>query len=400
MAITLPSLPAITSFDATVGRQINYNASGGTVLIRSSKLYIYDNTNGSLICTHIDNTTYTSANPYHTLPLNTDSTIIYESGKSSTDFANGKYLAAQIQVFSGVGATGEASGLSEMRDFWCLNTPSLVFNAIDSPINTTSYNFSANYDSLSTGTGVPTNEIQSYQFLLYNSGSNQQVASSGQIVGSGTTTGPTTSVISYNFTGLQDRQTYYCVIQCVTTSGMAVTAQSATVTIDISTVQFVRAQVENVCEDGYISIQCNVTNIPGKTNVETPIEELLGYIDLRGDKYVIWDNGFSFPSSGRWTAQLRGRAFEKSPYISSDLTNTSFIIRLEGGGTISIFITSTYPFGSTTLQTKVDLLAEGVDGVEYYTYSDYVPTPTDIDEFDMWIRCIDGLYEVSMNKLN
>lgn len=509
MAVPQPSLNPISSFDATIGTTIFFNTTGGDEIIRSSRLYIYDNEDGSLICTHI----YTSTNKQHVLPPNTDSTIIYAPGKTLSDFSNEKQFRLSIQLYSGTNGTGNSSGVSFLRQLWCLDTPTLTPDAVNSPIAVTSYNFSAVYNTEVDDTSLPVkNRIQRYQFILYNS-ANQVVQTGNTIVGMGTQLTDTTFRISQNFTNLKDEEIYHVKITCTSEQGMITNAQSDYITVQIANITFNKAKVDNHCVEGYISITSNITNIEGETNITTPIEDLNGTIDLRsgtpvditsgtltrdgstsyvaylsgnvnldsntiyllklqtsptkiaqlvfdpdrdmfvsndiagiditlrhrngqkppllrcvsnvdlhnvnftlgysGDyKYLIWDEGFTFPqialdnlvSSARWTMELWGNDLEIADHVSNEETNTSYLIRLEGSdivGVISVFMTQGYNYGSTTLQTRIDLLVSptGPEGIEYYTYSNYIDTPTSNDKLNIWIRCIDGLYEVKLTNL-
>ena len=82
MANPAPTINQINAFNATQGTTIDFNIIGGTELIRSNRIYIYDLSDNSLICTHL----YVSTESIHELPANTDGSIVYESGKSSADF--------------------------------------------------------------------------------------------------------------------------------------------------------------------------------------------------------------------------------------------------------------------------------------------------------------------------
>lgn len=410
MAVPQPILTTISAFDATQGTTITFTILSGDEVVRSSKLYIYDNEDGSLICTHI----YTSTARQHVLPANTDASIIYESGKSSADFTNEKQYRTAIQLFTAVNGGGNASGISSpFQQFWCLNYPTLTAVGVNSPIAVTSYNFSAIYDTKIVSTTLAiTNRIQRYQFVLYNSAS-QVVQTGNTIIGTGTQLTDTTFQISQNFTGLRDGETYYAVITCSTEQGMLVSTQTASVSVQIDTVTFNKADVTNYCKRGYNSVVSNIINIVGETNITTPIEELAGYIDLRGDKYLIWRSGYTFPavqvdnllSNARWDLSIWGWAFERSSYTTNETSNTSFVFRLEnpdsGSGMISLFIVQGYDYGSSVLQTRADLyVTPASDGVTYFTYSNYINNPAELDNINIHVRCVDGLYEVELHEMS
>ena len=253
MANPAPTINQINAFNATQGTTIDFNIIGGTELIRSNRIYIYDLSDNSLICTHL----YVSTESIHELPANTDGSIVYESGKSSADFVNGAQYYAQIQTYTDTNGTQGGSGLSVAKMFWCLGDPTLTITTIPSTISTTSYNISATYTD--TSASVVSNIIQQYQFNLY-SATGSLLQSSGVVVGSGTQQG-TSDVydISYNFTGLNVGSSYYVTVDVTTTQGMSVNAQSGTFTVSIDTPTLGEATVVNNACDGYISVTSNLS---------------------------------------------------------------------------------------------------------------------------------------------
>ena len=259
MANPAPTINQINAFNATQGTTIDFNIIGGTELIRSNRIYIYDLSDNSLICTHL----YVSTESIHELPPNTDGSIVYESGKSSADFVNGAQYYAQIQTYTDTNGTQGGSGLSVAKMFWCLGDPTLTITTIPSTISTTSYNISATYTD--TSASVVSNIIQQYQFSLY-SATGSLLQSSGVVVGSGTQQG-TSDVydISYNFTGLNVGSSYYVTVDVTTTQGMSVTTQSNTFTVSIDTPTLGEATVVNNACDGYISVTSNLSGEYGGT---------------------------------------------------------------------------------------------------------------------------------------
>ena len=253
MANPAPTINQINAFNATQGTTIDFNIIGGTELIRSNRIYIYDLSDNSLICTHL----YVSTESIHELPPNTDGSIVYESGKSSADFVNGAQYYAQIQTYTDTNGTQGGSGLSVAKMFWCLGDPTLTITTIPSTISTTSYNVSATYTN--TSASVVSNIIQQYQFNLY-SATGSLLQSSGVVVGSGTQQGTSDIYdISYNFTGLNVGSSYYVTIDVTTTQGMSVNAQSGTFTVSIDTPTLGEATVVNNACDGYISVTSNLS---------------------------------------------------------------------------------------------------------------------------------------------
>lgn len=247
MSNPAPTLNQINAFNATQGTTIDFNIIGGTEVIRSNKIYIYDLSDNSLICTHL----YVSTESIHELPPNTSSSIVYASGKSSADFTNNTQYYAQIQTFTDTSGTQGASGLSVAKLFWCLPTPTLTLSTIPTTISTTSYNVSATYTPNTSGSA--TNEIQEFQFNLYSAIGALLQTSGVVLYGDGVD-------LSYNFSGLEVDSTYYVTLDVTTTQGMNVSVQSNTFTVSIDTPTMGSASVVNNGCDGYISVTSNLSS--------------------------------------------------------------------------------------------------------------------------------------------
>lgn len=256
MANPAPTINNISAFDATVGTIIDFNIVGGTEIVRSNRVYIYDVSDNSLICSH----TYVNTDSINELPPNTDSSIVYASGKSSADFVNGRQYYLRMQTFTNDEATQGSSAMSNAYLFWCLNTPTLAFSTIPSTITTTSYTVEATYTAnISTLLDV-TNAPQQYEFILYTS-TGAQVTSSGVIIGSGDQIG-TTDVydLSYNFLNLENGASYYVMLTVYSTEGMSITTQSGTFYVNAGgTTLGAATAVNNAC-GGYISIISNLSS--------------------------------------------------------------------------------------------------------------------------------------------
>ena len=319
MANPAPTINQINAFNATQGTTIDFNIIGGTELVRSNRIYIYDLSDNSLICTHL----YVSTESIHELPPNTDGSIVYESGKSSADFVNGAQYYAQIQTFTDIAGTEGGSGLSVAKMFWCLVDPTLTITTIPSTISTTSYNVSATYNA---NTSVVSNIIQQYQFSLY-SATGSLLQSSGVVVGSGTQQGTSTTYdISYNFSGLSVGSSYYVVVDVTTTQGMSVSAQSNTFTVSIDTPTLGEATVVNNACDGYISVTSNLSSEYGGSgsgeivSFETDSENV--FTKLQVDLDPIQDlHGYDKP----WVGGAGKNKFDRSNVYDGYISATGYL---------------------------------------------------------------------------
>ena len=332
MANPAPTINQINAFNATQGTTIDFNIIGGTELIRSNRIYIYDLSDNSLICTHL----YVSTESIHELPPNTDGSIVYESGKSSADFVNGAQYYAQIQTYTDTNGTQGGSGLSVAKMFWCLVDPTLTITTIPSTISTTSYNISAIYTD--TSASVVSNIIQQYQFNLY-SATGSLLQSSGVVVGSGTQQG-TSAVydISHNFTGLNVGSSYYVTVDVTTTQGMSVTTQSNTFTVSIDTPTLGEATVVNNACDGYISVTSNLSGEYGGSgsgeivSFETDSENVFSKLQVELEP-IQEGSGDPSPSNVR---PIRGHSEVDVNVVGKNLFQTTAESKTENGLTWTV----------------------------------------------------------------
>ena len=332
MANPAPTINQINAFNATQGTTIDFNIIGGTELVRSNRIYIYDLSDNSLICTHL----YVSTESIHELPANTDSSIVYESGKSSADFVNGAQYYAQIQTYTDTAGTQGGSGLSVAKMFWCLVDPTLTITTIPSTISTTSYNVSATYTD--TSASVVSNIIQQYQFNLY-SVVGSLLQSSGVVVGSGTQQG-TSDVydISYNFTGLNVGSSYYVTVEVTTTQGMNVSAQSNTFTVSIDTPTLGEATVVNNACDGYISVISNLSEEYDEsiTNILVKRQDVA---DVSGAWLTLYSQPITQASDMNFTfidfTNQYGKTYKYALVPLLTQTQSGVEVEVEGGYTVS-----------------------------------------------------------------
>ena len=370
MANPAPTINQINAFNATQGTTIDFNIIGGTELIRSNRIYIYDLSDNSLICTHL----YVSTESIHELPANTDGSIVYESGKSSADFVNGAQYYAQIQTYTDTNGTQGGSGLSVAKMFWCLGDPTLTVTTIPSTISTTSYNISATYTD--TSASVVSNIIQQYQFNLY-SATGSLLQSSGVVVGSGTQQG-TSAVydISYNFTGLNVGSSYYVTVNVTTTQGMSVNAQSGTFTVSIDTPTLGEATVVNNACDGYISVTSNLSGEYGGNgsgeivSFETDSEDI--FTKLQVDLEPIQEgSGDPSPSNVR---PIRGHSGVDVNVGGKNWFDSSLLKDQEGWNTFDVHLkpNTIYTMSSNLPQAKTSELAA------YFIQENISPSSTTI----------------------
>ena len=395
MANPAPTINQINAFNATQGTTIDFNIIGGTELIRSNRIYIYDLSDNSLICTHL----YVSTESIHELPPNTDGSIVYESGKSSADFVNGAQYYAQIQTYTDTNGTQGGSGLSVAKMFWCLGNPTLTITAIPSTISTTSYNVSATYTD--TSASVVSNIIQQYQFNLYNA-TGSLLQSSGVVVGSGTQQGTSAIYdISHNFTGLNVGSSYYVTVNVTTTQGMSVTTQSNTFTVSIDTPTLGEATVVNNACDGYISVTSNLSGEYGGSgsggivSFETDSENVFSKLQVELEP-TQEGSGTPSPSNVR---PIRGHGGVDVNVGGKNYLDSSLLKDQVGWNTFDVHLkpNTAYTMSSNLPQAKTSELAA------YFIRSDISPSPTTIiytgHSFTMTTPS-DGIVQIQQRRIS
>lgn len=360
MANPAPTINQINAFNATIGTVIDFNIIGGTDLVRSSKIYIYDLSTNNLICTHL----YTSTEPIHELPANTDASMEYESGYSSANFVNNQQYYAQIQTFTDINGTQGGSGLSVAKLFWCLPTPTLTFNTIPATISTTSYNPTVVYNSNITSSNVIVpNIVQQYQFNLY-TGTGTLVQTSGVIVGNGEQEGDTTAWdLSYNFNGLTVGSSYYFIVSVTTTEGINLTTQSSTFTVSITTPTLGKATVTNDSCNGYISV---VSALSGSysSNITRILVKRKDVADVTGTWLTLYSQPVLHASDMNFTfidfLNVYGKQYQYALVPVLVQIQSGVVVEIEGGYTVSDKIDSIFDGVYIADQTNVERVKAGV----------------------------------------
>lgn len=335
MANPAPIVNQINAFDVNVGTTIEFNIIGGTDLVRSNVIYIYDLDDNSLICTHL----YITTESLHILPAKTSPSIIYASGKSSSDFVNNKQYYAQIQTFTDTAGTLNGSGLSVSKLFWCLPTPGLSIETIPASIAITSYNVIATYNTNITVTDIAvTNIVQQYKFDLYDSGGSLK-ATSGIIIGSGTQQGITNVYdLNYNFTDLIDGNSYYVVIAVTTVEGMVLTSTSNTFVVNVNAPTLGKATVINNTCNGYISVTSNLSS-SYSSDIKKILVKRKDIDDVTGTWLTLFSIDIHQASDMNFTVidfyNQYGKTYQYALVPMIIQTQSGVTVEIEGGYTVS-----------------------------------------------------------------
>ena len=360
MANPTPTINQINAFSADTGTTIEFNVVNGTDLIRSNRVYVYDIDTNALICSHL----YVSTEFIHELPPSTDNSWSYSSGYSSADFVNNKQYYLQLQTYTNVAGTMNASGCSMSKLFWCLPDPSLYLSNIGAYISTTSYNAIATYNSNITDVDVTVpNVVQQYQFKLYLA-NGTLVESSDVIVGSGSQVGTSTAyTLSYNFTGLELDTSYYISVIVTTTEGMVLTTRSSTFIVKIDIPKLGSAVVINDSCNGYISVTGNLSG-SYSSNINQILVKRMDVNDVTGTWITLYAKNVAKASDMNFTFidffNQYGVTYQYALVPVMTQIQNGITVAIEGGYTLSATVESIFDGVYIADNTGIERLKAGV----------------------------------------
>ena len=136
-----PILLSKIAFDKSYATTFPFTSNGGNQVVKN-RLQIANNVTGVIVY----DSTQTSYTLYHTLAENT--------------LTNGTYYNARLKTYDVADVESEWSNTIQ---FYCLATPTLVFQNLPSTINNSTQLFEALYSQSNSET------IAQYQFTLYDS---------------------------------------------------------------------------------------------------------------------------------------------------------------------------------------------------------------------------------------
>ena len=355
MALTTPILYTIPAFDATQAQTFTFNVIGGSQVVANT-LTIKNNATLATVYS----ATQTTFKFIHTLPANT--------------LTNGTYYQATLTTKD---AQGNVSNASAPIQFYCYSQPSFVISnmPINNVVTNSSFAFEVTYNQEQGET------LNAYVFNLY--------SASGALISTSNTMYNTNAslplVISYLFTGLEDKASYSIEVNGVTANGTQITTGRISFTTDyVKPNMFSFLFLTNNCKGGYITVKSNVIGINGYSNPETPTYIDGKEIDLRADgSYVEWREGYIV--GGDWTMRIWGR----------DFTPNSEIFRFSN--TDGDIITITYCTDGT--YCWFELKVKHSDWLwGYVTESSHIALPASDEQIFCWLRRIDNLYDLRIEN--
>ena len=360
MSLTRPTLLSLTSFDATKDKAFYFNVEAGGSQIVANKLTVRDQESDQIVYEQ------------------KQETFKYEHILPANSLENGKYYNAVLTVFD---VSGEESAPSAPVQFRCYTTPVLRFTNFPETaiINNASYEFKFTYDQ------AEGERLNSYVVNLYDI-SQGLISSSGEsYVRDGT---PPFSA-SYLFTGFIDDTVYFVEVVGETIDGALVTTGKLRFNVDYKQPDlFTLLELENNCDEGYITVSSNIVLIDAEVNPDPPIYIDGKEIDLSGeDSYLKWPEGYTV------NGDFIVRAWLRKPTDYSTILKFSNI----SGQTIEVKFMKGYEnVDSAELKSYVQVAVASISGIEYYIQSAYIEPIPDDAYYNLQLRRVNNIYQVEL----
>lgn len=459
MALAQPSI--VTPVPAVISRmtppydlEIRYSyGTGSTTIANRTILYFYENIGDAQPALTHEQVLGSTIQNIHTITAIEIADYLADGTlKVETKY----YITLQL----GTNNSSEVSPLSAYREIWVLNPPTLSITqpSSDVTIDVSTLTVQATYNTGITGTNVnANNDINTYIFELKQG--NDVVLSSGTLLGSSATPTPNTQefTLSYTFTNIPTNTNAYTMTLTVVSAQNITTTASRSVSVLVEQLGFNTARVTNNICDGYITIECNITNIEGELtgggSHHGSTETMTGWIDLTTNApqaNINWDTGYTFPSTSsgsstysNWTMRLWGfhllPVANTSPFYNATTgatqasenninpsTTNQYLLQfrnVEGveettyqtllGGEIDIYIVGTNYSNGKPAQIHAEMYVYPFATTKGYGYSKYYQSgslafpsdpstgidPSTCDNIMIWVRSLNGEYEIQIEKI-
>lgn len=358
MALSKPILYTVSAFDATQPHTFYFNVIGGNQPV-ANRLVIRNNATNAVVYDKRQDT------------------YRYEHTVLENLLTNGTYYNAVITTFD---SSGAESPQSNTIQFWCYSQPTLTFTNIPAQnvIENSSFNFEFTYAQ------AQGELLNTYTVNLYNA-SRSLVSTSGPLYPDRSLTPPLN--LSYLFTGFDDNNTYFIEVNGSTVENTSVTTGQVQITVKYLKPEiFAIVELTNNCQRGYISIKSNMVLIEGESNPDPPIYIADKEVDLTADgSWVRWRQGYAIPAD--WTAKV----WFRKPNNNSQLIQFSDT----KGGTVTFYYNTGYEnVNSPDMKAYFSLRVTSMEGSEYYIISDYVDILPETEQYCVWIRGSQNLYQI------
>lgn len=365
IALTTPILYQIPAFDANNKQVFTFNSIGGDQVV-GNRLIIRNNVTNEIVYNEVV-TTYAFS---HTLPEKT--------------LVNHTYYNATIQT---INAKNEESNPSTPIQFWTYVTPTItVLNMPEGNLVPNSeYTFKMQYVQ------IEGELLQQYQVNLYTL-DGRLLSTSGVVYV--TSTDPPPYFFEYTFDGFSDGSVYNLEVVGQTVNGTAITTGLLEITVKFEVPNiFALIELQNNMCDGYIVIKSNMVSINGKANPDPPkYIDNETKIDLRDPgSYVIFDEGYTINDD--FTIGLWGRDFQNGDVLTMWNQDDT-----EGNPNhLVLRFREEYKANDLTKYAFWDLSVYSGSTISYYIYSPSILYPNPNDEYVVFIRRINNLYDLTIN---
>lgn len=358
MALSKPVLQQVVAFDGSKSQSFTFSVPSGGDQVTQNRLTITNQSTGVQVYQQTQTTFLYS----HTLPANT--------------LTNGTYYNAYINTYN---SDGTISTNSNIIQFYCYTQPTLVFSNMPTGniITNVAFSFETTY------TQIENELLNSYEYVLYDA-QQVEIANSG-VLYVGTSTPPPTT-LSYVFNGLNDGTAYYIQVVGNTINGTVVqTPLTEFTTQYTSPTIFTELNLSQNCDEGYVTIQSNLSNLAG-TSFPSPPVYITGdtEVDLTQiHSWVNWRQGIDIINN--ITIEIWGRSFTPNTTIFY-FTNTN-------KDKISI----NYNVDSTNMWWSATIIPNGWQ-YGYYIESEHIVKATQTEQVFCWLRRINSIYYLQIEN--
>ena len=363
MALTRPTLLPVPAFDATKEFVFTFNIQGASEQIVANKLVIRNQDTNDIVYEE------------------KQETFKYEHILNANELQNNVYYNAVLTVFD---ASDNESPASIPIQFWCYSTPTISFTNLppNNLVTNASYNFEFTYLQ------AENEPLNSYSVNLYNS-FKTLISTSGVIYA---VDGTPPFSANYLFTGFEDSTIYYVEVTGVTINNTEIATEQVQINVEYEHPDiFSLVELQNNCDEGYISVKSNLVLIEGESNPDPPIYIDNKEVDLTNpEHWVEWNKGYSI------TGNMLARFWFRNPNEYSTLAKFSNV----SGQTITMNYMLGYEnIDSQDLQSYVEIYVKSIEGMEYYIFSNYIDTLSDTEYYNVWLTRENDIYELKISAV-
>lgn len=366
MAMVKPIGVKKNAFDATKDETFYFNSSGGDAVYQN-RLVIRDNSDNIGVYNKLTGEGYTKFS--QTVPKNT-----LKNGK------NYNYYFVTYNI------NGEESEKSNPIQFYCFDTPILIFDNIreGQTIYNSSYEFTLNYSQKQ-------NELLNYvKFYVYNS-NNELISESDNIVVSELPP----NKISYKFDGFNDEENYYIYAKAITINGqIAETEKVHFFTVYKKEKNYDIFNVSNECSKGYNDINVKILNIKGE--LTPPNADYIDGESLDISRYgynVLWKHNVKIDKSdNQFILQLW--------FKGCNVGKIATLGDVESGNYFQFNWVREIPNSQTELKDYIEVYGYINNIEKFYMRTEYLDLINNLSNINLWFK-YDGTnndYELKLNS--